>query len=82
MSRETRAQVVALLSEGIAINAITRVAPVFKPTVLKLLTDLGPVVAAYQGEVLRDLALTRVQVDEIWAYVGMKAKHVPAERRG
>ncbi|MDE0005118.1 MAG: helix-turn-helix domain-containing protein [Rhodospirillaceae bacterium] len=82
LDRATRAQVVALLSEGMAVNAIARVTPVSKPTILKLLTDLGPVVAEFQGSTMRDLPCERIQVDEIWAYVGMKAKQVPVERRG
>ena len=82
LDRPTRAQVLSCLVEGMSIRATCRITGISKPTVTKLLTDIGPAVAAYQGEVMRDLPLQRVQVDEIWAYVGMKAKNVPAERRG
>ena len=82
LPRATRAQVLQLFSEGMSIRAICRVTGVSKPTVLKLLTDIGPAVAEFQGRVLRDLPCDRIQVDEIWAYVGMKARQVPEERRG
>ena len=36
----------------------------------------------YQDETLRDLTCKRIQVDEIWSFVGMKQKNVPAERKG
>lgn len=70
------------MAEGMAIRAICRVSGVSKPTVLKLLTDVGPAVAEFQGRVLRDLSCERIQVDEIWSYVGMKARQVPEERQG
>ncbi|MCY4113143.1 MAG: hypothetical protein OXG33_04285 [Chloroflexi bacterium] len=56
-----------------AVWAICRVTGVSKPTVLKLLTDVGPAAAEFQGNVLRDLSRERIQVDEIWSYVGRKA---------
>lgn len=82
VDRATRAQILQLFVEGMSIRATCRVTGISKPTVTKLLTDIGPVVAAYQGETMRGLRCQRVQVDEIWTYVGMKARKVPAERRG
>ena len=82
LDRATRAQVLQLFSAGMSIRAICRVTGVSKPTVLKLLTDIGPAVAEFQGRMLRDLPCERIQVDEIWAFVGMKARQVPEERRG
>lgn len=35
-----------------------------------------------QGENLVDLPCQRIEVDEIWSFVGMKAANVPEERRG
>ena len=51
-------------------------------TVMKLLVDLGAVCASYQDRVLRNLPCRRVEADEIWAFIGAKAKNVPAERAG
>ncbi len=82
LDRAKRAAILALLVEGMSIRATCRITSISKPTVTKLLTDIGPVVAAYQGEAMRELRCQRVEVGEIWAFVGMKAKRVPAERRG
>jgi IS1 family transposase len=40
---------------------------------------VGLACAEYQDRTMRDLKLTDVQVDEIWAFIGMTAKNVPAD---
>jgi IS1 family transposase len=77
-----RAAVVAALVEGNSIRATARMTNVSKPTILKLLGDLGAICAAYQDEMIRNVKAARVQVDEIWQFVYAKAKNVPAEKRG
>jgi IS1 family transposase len=47
-----------------------------KNTIQKLLLDLGEVCEAYQVEHLVNLPCKRVQVDEIWSFVGAKQKQV------
>ena len=55
---------------------------VSKPTILKLLADLGPACTRYQNEHLRNLRCRRIQCDEIWQYCYAKAKNVPEGKRG
>ena len=38
--------------------------------------------AVAHGEFVRDLACEQIQVDELWAFVGMKQRRVPPERQG
>jgi IS1 family transposase len=47
-----------------------------KNTIAKLLVDAGRACAAYQDRVLRHLPCKRVQVDEIWSFVRVKAPNV------
>ncbi len=77
-----RAQVVAALVDGVGINATTRMTNVSKPTVLKLLADLGTACLAYQDRAVRNIRTRRIQVDEVWQFVYAKAKNVPAEKQG
>jgi IS1 family transposase len=77
-----RAQIVASLVEGNSLRATSRMTGVSQNTVSKLLVDLGTVCSVYQDRVMRDLSCERVQCDEIWSFVGMKQKNVPAEKRG
>jgi hypothetical protein len=51
-----------------------------KNTVSKLLLDLGEACSAYQNDALRNLSCQRIQVDEIWSFVGCKQKNVDLER--
>ena len=75
-----RVAVVAALVEGNSIRSTARMTGVSKPTILKLLVDLGEACAAYQNTTLRGLSCKRLQCDEIWSYVGMKQK--TAVRKG
>src|SRR5262245_29279051 len=80
LTREKRAQVVAALVEGNSIRATCRMTGAAKGTVLKLLVDLGAACSAHQDAAFQNLKLRRIQCDEIWSYVGMKAK--TATRKG
>ncbi len=76
---QDRARILTVLAEGTGINAACRVTGVSKNTVLKLLADTGRACALYQDRAMRSLTITKVQVDEIWSFVGMKQKNVPAD---
>lgn len=82
LSNEKRAQILAVLCEGMGINAATRITGASKNTVLKLLSDAGEACAKYQDEAMRNLKCKRVECDEIWSFVGMKQKNVPEELAG
>lgn len=75
-----RVRVVAALVEGMGINATCRMTGVSKPTVLKLLYDLGRVCYAYHDAHVRGLKSKRVQCDEIWSFVGAKMKNTTEEK--
>lgn len=79
LSNEKRSQILAVLCEGMGINAATRITGASKNTVLKLLADAGEACAKYQDEAMRNLTCKRVECDEIWSFVGMKQKNVPEE---
>jgi len=76
LSTERRGQVVACLVEGMSIRSTVRVTGVAKNTVTKLLLDLGAACSDYQDEMLRNLDCDRFECDEIWSFVGAKAKNV------
>ena len=82
LSIEKRAQILSCLCEGMGVNAATRITGASKNTVLKLLADAGEACAKYQDEAMRNLTCKRIECDEIWSFVGMKQKNVPAELEG
>lgn len=51
-------------------------------TVTKLLVDLGTTCAKHHDEHVRNVQAKRIQADEIWCFVGAKAKNVPEAKKG
>jgi len=80
LNREQRTRILNLLTEGTSIRAITRVTGVSKTTVAKLVVDAGATCAWYQDRVFRNLECKRVQVDEIWGFVGAKQKNADPDK--
>jgi IS1 family transposase len=76
-----RVAVVSALVEGNSIRATARMTDVSKPTILKLLADLGTACAAFHNAHVRNIRAQRIQCDEIWQFVGAKAKNVTAEQK-
>src|SRR5271166_5908206 len=81
LDTKTRAQIVSCLIEGCSIRATVRMTGAAKNTVVKLLADLGTVCAEYHDRYVRDLRVRRLQCDEIWQFVGSKAKNVSIEKK-
>lgn len=80
LSIADRVRVVSALVEGCGINATCRMTGVSKPTVLKLLVNLGRACFAYHDEHVRGLNSKRIQCDEIWSFVGAKQKNASEEK--
>ena len=71
-----RAAIVRCLVEGCSIRSTVRMTGASKNTVVKLLVELGTVCTEYMDSNMRNLSCQRIQVDEIWQFVGAKAKNV------
>ena len=78
LTTEDRVRILAVLCEGVGINAACRDTGASKNTVLKLVADVGQACALYQDQVMRNVKITQLQVDETWSFIGEKAKNVPA----
>ena len=79
LSIKDRAQILNCLSEGMGINATARITGKSNNTVLKLLAETGAACSAYQDTAMRNLTIKKVQVDEIWSFIGMKQKNAPLD---
>src|SRR2546430_62355 len=75
-----RVAVVSALVEGNSLRSTCRMTGVAMNTVLKLLAELGPACAAFHDDIVRGLKPKRVQVDEIWQFVGAKQKNATADQ--
>ncbi|MCC7391326.1 IS1 family transposase [Candidatus Sumerlaeota bacterium] len=77
-----RIAVLNCLTEGCSIRSMVRMTGVAKNTVSKLLLALGEVCANYQDQTLVNLKCKGVQCDEIWSFVGKKAKNTQEGEEG
>jgi len=82
LNSRKRTSIITALVEGNSINSTCRMTGAAQMTVLSLLETVGTACAEFQDRWLRDLPTTRVQVDEIWSCCRMKARNVPADKRG
>jgi IS1 family transposase len=82
LSKTERAQIIRALVEGNSIRSTSRMTGVAQNTIMKLLRDLGAACADYQNRVLTALPTTRVECDEIWAFVAAKERNVPEQHKG
>jgi IS1 family transposase len=81
LDNNTRARVIGCLLECCSVRATVRLTGVSKPTILKLLADIGNACAAYHDRHVRNLKVRRLQADEIWEFVGAKARNVSVEKK-
>ena len=76
LNLDRRTQIVGALVEGNSIRSTERMTGVHRDTIMRLLVEVGTGCAAIMDEKMRELPCTRVQVDEIWSYVGEKQRWV------
>lgn len=82
LSTAARVRVLAALLEGNSIRATVRMTGIAKNTIVKLLRDVGTACQQFHDARVVNLRSRRVQCDEIWSFVGAKAKNVPEEKQG
>ena len=77
-----RTQIINCLVEGNSIRSTERMTDTHRDTIMRLLVEVGSGCAKLMDETMRDLPCRRIQVDEIWAYVGKKQAHLqPGDNR-
>lgn len=81
LDEKTRARMIGCLIEGCSVRATVRMTGVSKTTIMKLVADLGKACAEYHDRHVRNLKVRRLQCDEIWQFVGAKAKNASPEKK-
>ena len=76
-----RVAIVSALVEGNSLRSTCRMTGVAMNTVLKLLAELGAACADLHNEKIRDVDAKRVECDEIWQFIGAKAKNATDEQK-
>jgi hypothetical protein len=76
ISIEKRIAVISALVEGCSIRSTVRMTGVSKGAIIRLVESVGKACAEYHEQAVRNITAKRVQVDEIWSFVGCKQKNV------
>lgn len=79
LPREKQIAVVNALVEGCSIRSTERMTGVNRETIGTLLVRVGNGCADLLNEKMVDLDCDRLEIDELWAFVGKKQRHVTAE---
>lgn len=74
-----RTQIINCLVEGNSIRSTGRMTDTHRDTILLLLVQVGDGCAMLMDSEMRDLPCRRIQVDEIWSFVGKKQRWVTRE---
>lgn len=78
---EKRARILGMLVEGNSLRSVSRLCDVSINTVTKLLVDVAAAAMEYHDKHVRNIQVRRLQCDEIWCFVGAKAKNVTPEQK-
>jgi IS1 family transposase len=76
LSLERQAQIISSLVEGNSIRSTERMTETHRDTIMRLMVSSGEKCADLLNERMRNLTCERIQVDEIWAYVQKKQRHM------
>ncbi|MGD1146699.1 MAG: IS1 family transposase [Thermoanaerobaculaceae bacterium] len=79
LPRQKQEAVLRCLVDGASVRATERITEVHRDTILRLMVRAGQGCEKLMNETMRDLPCRRIEVDELWAYVGKKQRHVTAE---
>jgi IS1 family transposase len=76
LSMEKQVNVISALTEGCSIRSIERMTGIHRDTIMRLGVRIGEECSRLMDEKMRHLHCEQIQVDEVWAYVGKKQRHV------
>ena len=76
---EKKAIAISMLCEGNSIRGVERMTGVHRDTIMRLAVRVGNGMRKVQDEMFVDLQCERIEVDEIWSFIG--AKQSTAKKR-
>ena len=79
LSRDQQIQVIAALIEGVSIRSVERMTGIHRDTIMRLGARVGRGCAELHDRSMVGLRVARLELDELWAFVGKKQRHL---RRG
>ena len=71
-----RVQIINCLVEGNSIRSTERMTGTHRDTICRFLVEIDDGCGKLMNEQMRELPCRRIEVDEIWVYVGKKQRHM------
>ena len=79
LPRDLQSQIVAALCEGVSIRATERLTGVHRDTIMRLGVRVGQGCVQLHDALMHDLQVGRIELDEVWSYVGEHQRLVKPE---
>lgn len=79
LSSEKRAAIIAALCEGVSIRGTERLTNTHRDTVMNLGVKVGQGCTAVHGQLMKNLRVSRIELDEVWSFVKKKRRNVTAD---
>jgi IS1 family transposase len=76
LPRDQQIQAISALCEGVSIRATERLTGIHRDTIMRLGVRVGQGCAVLHDRLFRGLHVNRVEIDEVWGFVGKKRQHV------
>jgi IS1 family transposase len=76
LNMDKQIMVIGALAEGSSIRSIERMTGVHRDTIMRLSVKVGQGCTALMDSSMRNLPCTRLEMDEIWGFIGKKERHV------
>jgi len=76
LSREQQIAAISALTEGCSIRATERLTGIHRDTIMRLGLRIGDGCATLHDEMMRFVQVNRLELDELWSYVGKKQRKV------
>lgn len=73
---EKQVMAINAMCEGSSIRSVERMTGIHRDTIMRLGVRVGNACAEYLNETMRNLSCQRVQIDELWGFIGKKQAHV------
>ncbi len=76
LSRDQQIAVISALTEGCSIRATERLTGIHRDTIMRLGVRVGDGCAELHDRLMQFVQVNRLELDELWSYVGKKQKRV------
>ena len=76
LSRDKQIAVISALTEGCSIRSVERLTGIHRDTIMRLGVRVGEGCAALHDDMMQFVQVNRLELDELWSYVGKKQRQI------